>query len=203
MRSAALLLSCVAILLTACAKDPEPLTHGTVALEFHRGESQADNPFLGTATVQVTMEYLECLSAFYDANPSMRQEGPDGAEVFGSKELGGEGWTDRLCHDKRTDQQAKCSILEIDQKLEVVKQLTITYQLEQDNLEGARLLFGPIPTDETAECEAGLDARMRIGVNGAKGKDGSDNTIWDTEAASPNEVITDQGAPIRIAAARQ
>ena len=197
-----LLLSCFATWSTACGPDPEPLTHGTIALEFHRGESQPASPFPGTVKVIATMEYLECLTAFYDANPGLRQEGPDGAEVFGKKDLGGEGWTDRLCDSKRTAMQAKCEILEIRQQLDVVKQLTITYQIQQDNLEGLRLLFGPIPTTETAECDGGLDSRMRVGSNGAiKGQDSSGNTVWETEAFSPAEALTDQGAPIRIAAA--
>lgn len=200
---AALLVPCFASVLVGCADDPEVLTHGSIAFEFRRGESQSDNPFLGTVTVVATMEYLECLSAFYEANPGLRQEGMEGSEIFGSRELGGEGWSDRLCDSNLTSMQAKCTIVEMRQQLDVVQQLTITYQIQTDNLEGLRLAFGPIPTAETADCDAGLDPRMRVGSNGAiKGQDGSENTVWETEAFQPAEAVVNQGAPIRIAAAR-
>jgi hypothetical protein len=189
--------------LVGCADDPEPLTHGSIAFEFRRGESQEDNPFLGTVTVIATMDYQECLSEFYDANAGMRQEGVEGAEIFGKRDLGGEGWTDRLCDTDLTSMQAKCEVIEMRQQLDIVKQLTITYQIQTDNLEGLRLAFGPIPTAETADCQGGLDPRMRVAPSAVKGQDGSENPIWDTEAFQPQEAVTNQGAPIRIAAARE
>ncbi|MBL8945342.1 MAG: hypothetical protein JNK45_19415, partial [Myxococcales bacterium] len=49
------------------------MTHGTIPLEFRRGDSQATDPFVGSARVTVTFTYRECLQEFYDANPAMRQ----------------------------------------------------------------------------------------------------------------------------------
>lgn len=199
---AALLVPCFASVLVGCAEDPEVLTHGSIAFEFHRGESQESNPFLGTVIVVASMDYQECLSNFYDANPGMRQEGVEGAEIFGGRDLGGEGWTDRLCDTERTSMQAKCTVVGMRQQLENVKQLQVTYQIETDNLENLRLAFGPIPTAETAECEGGLDPRVRVSPSAVKGEDASENTIWDSETFTPPEAVVNQGAPIRIAAAR-
>lgn len=200
---AALLAASCATTLTGCPEDEELLTHGFVQLEFQRGESQAENPYVGTAQVVATMEYEECLTAFYENNPAMRAEGPDGALVFGREEDGGEGWADRLCQSGQADSQAKCEIVSIDQKLDTVKQMTITYQIE-GNLEGYRLLFGPIPTQATAECVAPTSPVVRVGANGAvKGKNGSGSDIWTTESFSPGSAVTGQGAPIRIGAAKK
>jgi hypothetical protein len=176
------------------------LTHGIVQLEFHRGESQPDTPFPGTTRIVATMEYLECLSAFYDQNPALRQEGPDGAKIFGSAALGGEGWLERLC-TPLVDVQIDCEVVEIDQRLEVIEQLTVVYAVSGE-IEGGRIAFGPLPTAELAQCEAGLDPRIRVSSNGAvKGTTDDGTVVWETEAFSPAEAITNQGAPIRIAAA--
>jgi hypothetical protein len=200
-RAALLALLCT-LTLGGCPEDEPLLTHGFVQLEFQRGESQPMNPYLGTVQVLATMEYEECLTAFYAANPGLQQGGPDGEAIFGGRDLDGEGWKDRLC-EPHVDTQAECEVIEIDQKLDLVKQMTITYQIKEPsgNIEGLRLLFGPIPTDATADCAMGRPI-VRVGANGAvKGKDGAGNDLWVTESFTPPDAVTNQGGPIRIAGA--
>src|SRR5262245_20286412 len=72
------------------------LSHGFVQLELVRAESQADDPFAGTATVIAVLQYADCLGTFYADHPELRQDGADGAAIFGGSDLGGEGWQDRL-----------------------------------------------------------------------------------------------------------
>ncbi|MBC8069047.1 MAG: hypothetical protein IAG13_11995 [Deltaproteobacteria bacterium] len=203
---AALLAASCASTLTGCPEDDELLTHGFVQLAFERGESQDMNPYVGTAQVVATMAYEECLAAFYDNNPGMRAEGPEGSLVFGREEDGGEGWSDRLCQPGQVDSQAQCEIVSIVQNFETVNQVTITYQIEQTggDIEGYRLLFGPIPTEATADCVPPTSPVVRIGANGAvKGRNGAGDDIWTTESFSPGSAVTGQGAPIRIGAARK
>ncbi len=87
---AALLASLCTFTFAGCKPDPEVLTHGYVQLEFQRGDSAPSNPYLGTAQVVATMKYEECLTAFYDSNPSFQQGGPDGEAIFGDRDLGGD-----------------------------------------------------------------------------------------------------------------
>src|SRR5262245_12891978 len=117
--------------------DDDDLRHGIVQFEFHRGESQPDNPFVGTTAVAITMQYLECLSTFYDENPALRQEGPEGVAIFGPMTEGGEGWLDRLCDPTLVERAARCEVRRIDQDVEG-EQLTVVYDILIDNIEGSR-----------------------------------------------------------------
>ncbi len=180
-----------------------PPEHGFIQLDMQRGESQMDSPYPGTAVVIATLEYQECLNAFYSANVAYQQQGPDGPAIFGGKEEGGEGWADRLCKQGTVRGMAECEIESIEQSIDVVNQLTVTYLIKEPNIEGKRLLFGPIPTEETAACENGELPTVRVGGSGAiTGENGNGDRLWDTESFSPPEAVTGQGAPIRIGAAK-
>lgn len=180
----------------------DELTHGFVQLELRRGESQSDDPFVGTARVRVTLEYEACLVSFYEDNPALRAEGADGSLVFGPAADGGEGWRDRLC-DATTATHVDCVVSSIDQTLDTVKRLTVSYSVS-GSLEGGVLLFGPLPNLDTAHCDTPTYPSVRFGSESAvEGIDGDGKELWGTESASPATAITDQGAPIRLGIARK
>lgn len=187
--------------LAGCQEPEEELEHGVVWLELRRGDSQPENPYIGTSKIEVTLLYRECLIAFYDANPDYQQYGIEGALVFGKTADGGEGWQDRLCEVPNSN-RVDCTVDSFRQELAMTKQLTITYSIEGDP-EDRELPFGPVPTAELADCEPGSQPIVRVGSNGAvRGIDGSGNTLWNTESFNPSEAATDQGAAIGIRAAR-
>lgn len=173
--------------------EPAPLTHGAITLEFRRAESQASNPFVGAATLEVTMVYQDCLVDFYDANPNLHQDGLLGARIFGGEALGGEGWLDRLCAPTLPD-AASCTVESISQTLAVAHLLTVRYTLE-DDLENRSLQFGPIPNLATTGC----DPIMRMTSAGAsKGFDAAGEQSFVVESFAPEEAMTDQAEPIVI-----
>ena len=179
----------------------EDLEHGVVWLELRRGDSQGENPYVGTAKIEVTLLYRECLIGFYDANPDYQQYGTEGALVFGKRADGGEGWQDRLCEIPNGG-LVDCTVDSFRQELAMTKQLTITYSVEGDP-EDRDLPFGPVPKASLADCEGTGQPIVRVGSNGAvRGIDGSGNTLWNTESFNPSEAATDQGGAIRIKAAR-
>lgn len=188
--------------LTGCPDDPEPeLEHGVVWLKLQRGASQAENPYVGTTKIEVTLLYRECLIDFYTEYIDYQQDGTEGALVFGTREDGGEGWLDRLCETPNPI-GVSCTVDSFRQELSTSKQLTVTYSIEGDPEDG-ELPFGPIPKEELAACEAGGLPIVRVGSNGAvRGLDGNGNTLWNTESFQPNEAATDQGGRIGINAAR-
>lgn len=188
--------------LTGCPDDPEPEPeHGVVWLQLQRGASQADNPYVGTTKIEVTLLYRECLIDFYTEYVDYQQFGALGTAVFGGSEEGGEGWLDRLCETPNPN-RVSCTVDSFRQELSTSKQLTVLYSIEGDP-ENRELPFGPIPKAELAACEAGGQPIVRVGSNGAvRGLDGNGNTLWNTESFNPNEAATDQGASIEIKAAR-
>lgn len=192
------LLSVAAVLFaTGCAPEEEELRHGIVKLEFLRGESQDSDPFVGTTQIIATMQYLECLSGYYADNMSQRQDGKDGEAVFGSGDLGGEGWTDRLC-DLDLPSQIECEVVSISQQLDLgtADTLSVTYNVTGP-IEGRRLAIGPFPKREVAACMAGVVPEVRVSQSGMKGKSG-ETDLWRTETFTPPDAVVDQGAPIRI-----
>lgn len=166
----------------------EALTHGKVVFEFRRAENQAADPSTSTASVSITMTYRDCLSEFYDANPGLRQTGPEGELIFGSAQLGGEGWLDRLCAG------ASCTVIAIEQRLEPVRQLTVTYGVP-GTVENTTLAFGPLPTRETAGCN---DPIVRASIGGTKGFDQEGSVVWEASSIEPLDAITDQGGALRV-----
>ena len=175
------------------------LQHGTVKLEFRRGDGVADDPFAGTSAIQITLAYQACLSDFYTANPSWTPSGPDGASVFGPYADGGEGWQDRLCELGNVD----CEVVSFQQSLGAASgsSLQVVYSVTGP-IENRTLHFGPLPTASLAGC-AGSDLPIvRVANNAAAlGLDGvppDGSALWNVQAFSPGEAAVDQGAAIGI-----
>ena len=196
-------LSLVALVLSAvgCKPEEEELANGIVKLEFRRGDNVDTNPFVGTATIEVTMEYGECLVDYYNNNSNERQDGVDGELVFGPSDLGGEGWTDRLC-EYDLGQPIDCTVESIEQRLDppAAPQLTVVYRV-MDDVENRQLAIGPFPDREHANCMNGGDPEVRVGVSQASGKNTEGAEVWKTETTNPNEAVIDQGKAITFYAA--
>ena len=186
-------------LLTACHSDGGiTLEHGVIKIQLERSESCGSSPFAATKYIVAHLSYDTCLQQFYDANPNYQPDGIDGEPVFGGKDLGGEGWKDRLCDNPKPD-QIKCKIVAIDQLLTNVKQLKVTYQItDTTDIELKHLLFGPIPDAELAGCEAGAAPLMNS--PNVVGEDGTMAPTWNTSSFNPTEAATNQGQAIVISA---
>jgi hypothetical protein len=195
-------LGLVALCATGCPEEEPPLTHGFVKIQLARSDSEPDTPFVGTVGILMTMTYDSCFSNFYDANPNWTQEGIDGALVFGTLEDGDEGWKDRLC-DPLDPGQAGCEIVEIDQELDVAKQLTVRYTVS-DNPENRFLKFGPLPLDERIpefQCDGG-SPRVQINPRSIRGENQQGTVIWEGEALDSDMAAPNQGAAITVKVAR-
>jgi hypothetical protein len=190
----------VAVLATGCPAEEEELRHGIVKLEFRRSVSEDANPFGGTTEIIASFNYGECLLDYYANNPNMRQDGVDGALVFGTEEQGGEGWTDRLC-EIEVGGDADCQGVVLVQQLEqmVNKRLEITYTVTGE-LENRRLPAGPFPDREEAACMGGGSPIVSLGTVKGRNADGED--VWNTESFDPTQAVIDQGAAFKIYAAR-
>lgn len=187
-----------ALLVAGCEEEEEELTHGFVKLELRPAENVDVSIFAATAEVVGIMTYGECLVSFYNSNVNWASDGIDGGPVFGTREDGGEGWKDRLCEQDAAE-QADCEILELTQLLDQTAQMRVRYAINDTNLEGRFLKFGPLPTQELAMCEGGLAPLVRTtGPGTLQGFDVGGNKIWDTETFDPSEAATNQGQAIRV-----
>ena len=170
--------------------------HGVVVLELRRGDSQVDDPFVGTTRVEVTLLYRDCLIGFYEANPDWRQVGVEGSAVFEAVVL-----ENTLC-EAMDPLLADCTVTQITQELDVTKALTVAYDVT-GALENRELHFGPLPDAALAACPDGGLPIVRVGsVAAVRGFDVNGTGIWATESFSPAEAATDQGGAISIRAAR-
>lgn len=170
------------------------MDHGVVTLELGRDTQEVDDPFVGTARVEVTLLYLECLIDFYDANPSWQQDGVDGSVVFDAALATG------LC-DPADPTLIECSVAGFTQELDTGKMLTVRYDVTGP-LEDRQLRFGPLPTQELAACPAGGLPIVRISSGAVRGFDAAGAMLWALESFQPPEGATDQGAVLRIRVAR-
>jgi hypothetical protein len=167
--------------------------HGVILLEFQRPEGVAEDPFVGTARVSVTMSYLECLVAFYDTNPAWWQDGVDGAVIFETA-AGPAG----LC--SKDPPSAPCTVLAINQNVDVAQAINIEYTVS-GGLEGQTLRVGPVPTAALAACAPGTSPALRIGGGGAiRGLDAGGAVLWEALSFAPDQAATDDGTAIVIRA---
>lgn len=169
--------------------------YGVILLELHPGQSETEDPFIGTSSIQVTLIYLECITVFYNTEMQWQQDGMEGPEVFEAARSMG------LC-DPGDSTLVECEVAEIRQELDTATQLSVFYDVSGP-LEGKRLRFGPLPTAGLAACEAGSLPIVRVGNSAAiRGLDATGEPLWVTESFDPAEAATDQGAPITIRVTR-
>ncbi|MEM6990987.1 MAG: hypothetical protein AAF721_10830 [Myxococcota bacterium] len=196
------LFAALALSIVGCDEDPGiDFQHGSVKLEFRRGDGQAESPFIGTTVMQVTLNYEACLIDFYKANPNWRAQGPDGDTVFGARDLGGEGWKDGLCELGNVG----CEVIDFTQQLDDNQGnfLSVLYSISDFNeVENRTLHFGPVPLPALAQCEAGSEATVRVATNGAaRGLDGvppDGNVLWSIQKFDPAKAVANQGGSISI-----
>jgi hypothetical protein len=180
---------------------PEPVwpyDHGYVKISFAPPADAPDASILDqTVTIVVAMDYGQCLVDYYEANPFVRQDGELGAPIFGDAAMGGEGWEDLLCSPLFGD-HAACSIVWITQRFDVVKSLTITYDVTAD-LATKPLFFGPLPTPEVASCSGGLTPSITVvSAMSVRGIDAEGNDLWEAESWAPDEVASRDEAPLVV-----
>jgi hypothetical protein len=131
--------------------------------------------------VAVSLEYGQCLLDYYAAHPNERQDGVDGQPEFDS-------WLDRLCDD--ASGLADCEVVSIEQNMEIAEpKLTVEYEITGE-LVDRKLLVGPFPTSDTADCDNGLSATVRFGTLAG----------LQVESFIPDEAVVNQGGAIRITA---
>jgi hypothetical protein len=178
MSSHARILVAAAFVAMACQGDDD---HGIVEVELH-GPADA---FAGTDRITVQVDYLECLTAFYEDNPDETQAG--GSGVFDE-------WKGRLC-DVGISMAIDCDVALIEQADS--SRLTIAYDVDGD-LAGRRLPVGPLPTAATAGCSSSTPAEIRLASTSAVVGDAMGSAIWHSDTFSSNRAIVDQGAPILV-----
>ncbi|MEM7153922.1 MAG: hypothetical protein AAF799_13820 [Myxococcota bacterium] len=167
--------------------------HGVVRFEFYPSIIAPDDLLEGTATVEITMRYGECLIGFYQTNPHYRQHGVDGEQVF-------LGVGNDLCATGDPE-LAECVDVQVQQEVDVAYQLTVETTITGP-LEGRQLRFGPLPTADLTQCDGPLPFPIaEIHSNGsARGLDAAGEALWVTQYADPIAATTDQREPIRIQA---
>jgi len=190
----------VASSLLACTEDSGlEYQHGSVKLEFRRGDGVGVNPFEGTSIMEVTLNYEACLIDFYTANSNWSPNGVDGETVFGGADLEGEGWKDRLCELGSID----CEVVSLTQQLDpnLGSWLKVSYQISSE-IENHEIHFGPLPLPDLAVCEAGAAPTVRVSnMSAVRGLDGlppDGEVIWAIQKFNPDNAFADQGASINI-----
>jgi hypothetical protein len=160
----------------------------------------ADDVFAGTTKVVVTVEDQDCLSSFYaDESPELAQTGDDGSAIFDE-------WTGRLCDPTESFAKGKtmvdCNIESIEQTIEGmggINTLSVTYEIEDADMNMRMLAFGPLPTEELAGCTP----QIRLAIEGAEGYGDDGIRIWKPESyGNGGRAAAGQGAPLAITVAR-
>lgn len=171
---------------------------GFACVEFAIGEGVEGDPFLGTDTVVITMAYEPCLISYYeDKHPEMRADGPAnaGGKVFA-------GWQTLLCAQE-VEGRADCAVESFQQTLSSagmnpIYNMSVTYKTPNPGqLAGGKLLWGPAPLEEFAECDAGDRPFVRLtGLADVVGLDAGGELLWDLQSfgVTPRALIDDDAS---------
>ncbi len=163
--------------MSGCTEE-EPEEFGFTCIELRRGEAVDNDPFAGTRTVEITLNYEPCLREYYlNKRPEMRADGVEGEVVFAE-------WKDRLCTEEISG-RATCEVEAFEQILTEVDmsyRMRLTYTVE-NLVAGQKLLWGPGPLPDFAECAMGLKPFVNLStLTGVVGKDAAGKTIWDVQS---------------------
>lgn len=146
------------LVLAGCESDggdgmgsPAAVPHGAVLMAFVRSEAEPTDPFEGTSTLSITMEYGPCLRTFYREHPRLAQSQPEGHDVFEAALDDGE---TPLCDTPRPFPRGHCRVHDIVQTLDERPRLTVTFE-QVEKLEFVGVPLGPIPSPEAAQCPGG------------------------------------------------
>lgn len=168
--------------------------HGTVRIQVSPRAGDA-TIFDGTTHVVATVSYDSCLQDFYlQTNPTMQQQGPDGAPVFAS-------WQAQLC--SAFPNVPSCTVADIEQTLlenNDVYTLRVTYAIDDPTTIADREFHvGPLPTETLAACGGGLRPTVELRQSGLFGRDGGGNQVWRIDVLpAQNSAIADQGVALRV-----
>ncbi len=181
----ALMAGCLAggLSLTGC-KEEEKEEFGFTCIELQRGSGASVNdPFVGTHKILATLDYQPCLIDYYvNKHPEMRLNGKEGPAVFAE-------WKDRLCSED-IDRRIDCEVEDFKQTIQQtgtqVYQMGITYVVPNaEQIEGRRLLWGPGPLPDAAECQDGLQPYASLtSLSGVIGLNKDGQTIWSIQSFS-------------------
>lgn len=189
VRALLLMVGCTAFGLssTGC-KEEEAEEFGFTCIELLTGESVEGDPFLNTRKILATLDYQPCLKDYYlNKHPEMRQNGKEGPAVF-------EEWKERLCTED-VDRRIECEVEAFNQTIQQTGteayKMGITYITPKpDQLNGRRLLWGPGPLPDFAECASGLKPYASLTtLSGVIGLDKDGKTIWSIQKFSDENGI--------------
>jgi hypothetical protein len=173
--------------MTGC-KSEVPEDFGYTCIDLNRGESVEENPFLGTYKIIATLNYEPCLVDYYlNKHPEMRQDGKDGPAVFDE-------WKERLCSEDIT-RRVECEVESFEQVLQETGteayKMSISYLTPKPGeLSGRKLLWGPGPLPDYAECATGLKPYVTLSsLSGVIGENKAGQTIWQIQSYGDNRGI--------------
>ena len=166
--------------LTSC-KEEDVEEFGFTCVELSTGESVEGDPFAGTYRIILKLDYLPCLQDYYlNKHPEQRLDGKDGPAIF-------EEWKERLCSED-IDRRVECEVESFEQTLMTTGttsySMTVTYLTPNPgDLNGRKLLWGPGPLPDFAECEAGDGPYVQISTqSGIVGQNKEGKSLWQAQS---------------------
>lgn len=182
VRALVLMAGCMAsgLSMTSC-KDEKVEEFGFTCVELSRGESVDVDPFVGTYRIILKLDYLPCLQNYYlNLHPEQRLDGKEGPAVF-------EEWKDRLCSEE-IPRRIECEVEGFEQTLMTTGttsySMTVTYHTpDPAGLDGRKILWGPGPLPDFAECEAGDDPFAKLTTqSGIVGQNKEGKALWQAQS---------------------
>ncbi len=168
------------LMLTSCGKE-EAEEFGFTCIDLNQGESVEGDPFVGTYKIVARLNYEPCLKDYYlNKHPEMRLDGTDGPAVF-------EEWKERLCSEEIPG-RIECEIAAFSQVLMQTGTEAYYMQVEyitpkSEELNGRKLLWGPGPLPDYAECGEGLKPYVNLStLSGVIGEDKNGKTLWQVQS---------------------
>lgn len=156
--------------------------HDVIRFTLNWAQSQSEDPFVGTASIQVQLSYSTCINQFYLATDTDYQfNGVEGEQVVLD-------WVEnnRVCDEDRYPGVVQCEVSSVSQTFTAPQSpettpgfFRMTLDVLDDKLTGRTIAVGPLPGSRITDTSCDGNPTVTINKDTVKGFDAEGLQLWE------------------------
>ena len=156
--------------------------HDVIRFTLNWAQSQSEDPFIGTASIEVQLSYSTCVNQFYlETDTDYQFNGIEGEQVVLD-------WVknDRVCDEERFPGAVQCEVSGVSQAFTAPQSpettpgfFRMTLDVLDDKLTGRTVAVGPLPGSRITDASCDGNPTVTINKDTVKGFDAEGVQLWE------------------------